>query len=123
LRAAESRPELTVVSDQVGSPTYTRDLACAIRDLVRSETRGIVHVTNAGSCSWFEFAAEILRQAGRNSVRVSPISTEQAGRLAKRPAYSTLSPASLYARGLKLRSWQEATTAYLNEMRSRGKLA
>src|ERR1700732_1060810 len=87
LRAAETRPELSVVADQVGSPTYTRDLACAIRDLVRSETRGIVHVTNAGSCSWFEFAKEILRQAGRSSVRVLPISTEQAGRLAKRPAY------------------------------------
>jgi dTDP-4-dehydrorhamnose reductase len=123
LRAAESRPELTVVSDQDGSPTYTRDLAVAIRDLARSETRGIVNVTNAGSCSWFEFAAEILRQAGRTSVRVLPISTEQAGRLAKRPAYSILSPASLHARGITLRTWQEATKAYLTELRARGKLS
>jgi dTDP-4-dehydrorhamnose reductase len=123
LRAAETRPELTVVSDQVGSPTYTRDLACAIRDLVHSETRGIVNVTNAGSCSWFEFAKEILRQAGRNSVRVLPISTEQAGRLAKRPAYSILSPTSLEARGITLRDWREATAAYLSELRALGRLA
>jgi dTDP-4-dehydrorhamnose reductase len=112
-----------VVSDQVGSPTYTRDLACAIRDLVHSETRGIVNVTNAGSCSWFEFAKEILRQAGRNSVRVLPISTEQAGRLAKRPAYSILSPTSLEARGITLRAWREATAAYLSELRALGRLA
>jgi dTDP-4-dehydrorhamnose reductase len=122
LRAAETRPELTVVADQVGSPTFTRDLAGAMRDLVRGEARGVLNVTNAGSCSWFEFAREVLRQAGRGAVRVSPITTAQAARLAKRPAYSVLSPASLHARHITLRSWQDATTAYLQDLRACGKL-
>ena len=122
LRAAETRPELTVVADQVGSPTFTRDLAGAIRDLMRGEARGVLNVTNAGSCSWFEFAREVLRQAGRGAVRVSPITTAQAARLAKRPAYSVLSPASLHARHITLRSWQDATTAYLQDLRACGKL-
>jgi dTDP-4-dehydrorhamnose reductase len=61
LRAAETRSELTVVADQVGSPTFTRHLARMIRDLVRMDARGTLHVSNEGSCSWFEFAREILR--------------------------------------------------------------
>jgi dTDP-4-dehydrorhamnose reductase len=123
LRSSETRPELTVVADQFGSPTFTRDLAGAIRDLVRSDARGVLHATNAGSCSWFEFAREILRQAGRGSIRVLPITTTQAGRPAKRPPYSVLSPASLNAHGILLRSWQEACRAYLEELREQGRLA
>jgi dTDP-4-dehydrorhamnose reductase len=123
LRAAETRAELTVVADQVGSPTFTRDLAQAIRDLVRKDSRGIVHVTNEGACSWFEFAVEILRQAGRDAIRVAPITTQQAGRLAKRPAYSVLSPASLHAHGLTMRDWKAALGAYLQELRQIGKLS
>lgn len=122
LKASESRPELTVVADQFGSPTFTRDLAGTIRDLVHKDARGILNVTNAGCCSWFDFAKEVLHQAGRDSVRVLPITTEEAGRPAKRPAYSVLSPRSLHSRGIFLRSWQEATTAYLKEMRVIGKL-
>jgi dTDP-4-dehydrorhamnose reductase len=123
LRAAETRPELTVVADQVGSPTFTCDLARAIRDLVRMDARGTLNVTNAGSCSWFEFAGEILRQAGRDSVRLSPITTAEAGRPAKRPAYSVLSPNSLHTRGLRMRPWEEALSAYLKELREMGKLS
>jgi dTDP-4-dehydrorhamnose reductase len=122
LRAAETRPDLAVVADQVGSPTFTRDLAQAIRGLVRTDSRGIVHVTNEGSCSWFEFAVEILRQAGRDAIRVAPITTQQAGRLAKRPAYSVLSPASLHAHGLSMRNWKVALGAYQQELREMGKL-
>ena len=122
LRAAETHPELTVVADQVGSPTFTRDLAQAIRDLVRTNSRGIVHVTNEGACSWFEFAVEILRQAGRDAVGVEPITTQQAGRLAKRPAYSVLSPTSLQAHGVTMRHWKAAVSAYLQELRQVGKL-
>lgn len=123
LRAAETRPELTVVRDQVGSPTFTRDLAWAIRDLVRMDARGTLNVTNAGSCSWFEFAGEILRQAGRDSVRLSPITAAEAGRPAKRPAYSVLSPNSLRTRGLTMRPWEEALSAYLKELREMGKFS
>jgi len=122
LRAAETRPELSVVADQVGSPTFTRDLARAIHDLVRKDARGIIHVTNSGSCSWYDFASEILRQAGRHTVRVRPISTAEAGRLAKRPAYSVLSPASLNARGITMRSWIDALPDYLKDLRACGKL-
>ena len=88
----------------------------------RSGARGIVNVTNAGSCSWCEFAQEVLRQAGRAAVRVLPISTAEAQRLAKRPAYSVLSSASLHAHQITLRSWQEATSAYLQDLRTCGKL-
>jgi dTDP-4-dehydrorhamnose reductase len=122
LRAAETRPELTVVADQTGSPTFTRDLAGAIRDLVRKKAEGVLNVTNSGSCTWCEFAAEVLRQAGRGEVRVTPITTEQAARLAKRPRYSVLAPTSLHAQGIALRSWQDAVTAYLEDLRDSGKL-
>jgi dTDP-4-dehydrorhamnose reductase len=115
LRAAETRPELSVVNDQIGSPTYTRDLARAIRDLVLKDARGIVHITNQGICSWFDFACEILLQSGRNSVPVLPISTDQSARPARRPNYSALSPSSLHAYGLRLRPWQEALKAFLQE--------
>jgi dTDP-4-dehydrorhamnose reductase len=115
LRAAETRPELSVVNDQVGSPTYTRDLAGAIRDLVRKDAGGIVHISNEGICSWFDFAREILSQSGRGSVPIHPISTDQSARPARRPNYSVLSPASLHAYGIRLRPWQDALRAFLKE--------
>ena len=115
LRAAETRPELSVVCDQVGSPTYTRDLAGAIRDLVSKDARGVVHITNEGICSWFDFAREILSQAGLKSVSVLPISTDQSARPARRPNYSVLSPSSLHAYDIRLRPWQDALKAFLQE--------
>ena len=121
LRAAARQPQIKVVADQIGSPTFTRDLATAIRDLVRSDARGIVHITNSGSCSWFEFAKEVLLKAGRRTP-ILPITTAEADRLAKRPAYSVLSPASLTVRGITLRSWQEAVDVYLEELRQNGKM-
>jgi dTDP-4-dehydrorhamnose reductase len=122
LRAAETRPELSVVADQVGSPTYTRDLAAAICSLVHADASGIVSVTNAGTCSWFEFALEILRQAGKSAIPVKPIDTVQAARAAKRPAYSVLSPAALHALGINVRHWHAALADYLDELRQMGKL-
>ena len=121
LGAAEIRPELSVVSDQVGSPTYTRDLAVAIHGLVHADARGFVSVTNAGTCSWFEFAQEILRQAGKNNP-VKPIDTVQAARAAKRPAYSVLSPDALHTFGITVRHWRDALPPYLAELRKMGKL-
>ena len=121
LRAAETRPELSVVSDQTGSPTFTRDLARAMQSLVRADARGFISVTNAGTCSWFEFATEILRQAGKQNP-VKPIDTVQAARAAKRPAYSVLSPAALHALGIEVRHWREALPPYLEELRQMGKL-
>jgi len=121
LSAADSQPELKVVDDQIGSPTYTRDLATAIRKLVQSDAHGILNVTNSGSCSWFEFARAILEKVGRNTP-VLPISTALAARPAKRPAYSVLSPAALASHSITLRSWQDALDDYLADLRRKGKL-
>lgn len=122
LTAADSQTELKVVDDQVGSPTYSRDLATAIHRLVQADARGILHITNSGSCSWFAFAREILRKAGRGTP-VLPITAAESARPAKRPAYSVLSPAPLDAYCIRLRSWQDALDAYLQELRAMGKLS
>jgi dTDP-4-dehydrorhamnose reductase len=121
LQAADSQPQLKVVADQTGSPTYTKDLASAIRELVRSDAHGILNITNSGTCSWFELAKETLRRAGRSTL-VSPITAAEAGRLARRPAYSVLSPKAIASHGIALRSWQEALQVYLVELRRKGKL-
>jgi len=112
---------LKVVADQVGSPTYSRDLARAIRELVRADTRGVLNITNSGSCSWFEFAKETLRRAGRNTP-VYPITSAEADRPARRPAYSVLSPKALAATAITMRSWQEALAVYLVELSRRRSL-
>jgi len=121
LAAADSQPELKVVNDQVGSPTYTRDLAMAIHRLMQLDVRGILNITNSGSCSWFEFAREIVQRAGRN-MPVLPITAAEFARPAKRPAHSVLSPAALAAYGIRLRNWRDALDAYLCELRGKGKL-
>ena len=121
LQAANSQPELKVVADQIGSPTYTKDLASAIRELVRLDARGILNITNSGTCSWFEFAKETLQRAGR-STPILPITSAEAGRPARRPAYSVLSPKASSTCGIALRSWQEALQAYLVDLRRKGKL-
>ena len=121
LRAAACQSHIKVVADQIGSPTFTKDLAMTIRDLVRLDARGTLHVTNSGSCSWFEFAKEVLLKAGRESA-ILPITTAEADRLAKRPAYSVLSPTSLAVRGITLRSWQKALDAYLADLRQKDKM-
>jgi dTDP-4-dehydrorhamnose reductase len=118
LSAAQTRPQLSVVNDQIGSPTYTRDLACAIRDLVRKDARGITHITNEGICSWYDFACEILSLSGQKKIPVLPISTDQSARPARRPKYSVLSAASLHAYNLRLRPWQQALRAFLQERSS-----
>ena len=121
LLAADSQPELKVVADQIGSPTYTRDLARAIRELVRLDAHGILNITNSGTCTWFEFAKETLERAGR-STSLSPITSAEAGRRARRPAYSVLSAKALASYALTMRSWQKALEAYLRDLRQKGKL-
>jgi dTDP-4-dehydrorhamnose reductase len=121
LQAADTQPELRVVADQTGSPTYTRDLARAIRELVRTDAHGSLNITNSGTCSWFEFAKETLQRAGR-STPILPITSAEACRLARRPAYSALSSRVLTFRGIVMRSWQEALAAYLSDLRAKGKL-
>jgi dTDP-4-dehydrorhamnose reductase len=117
LKLAATRPSLDVVDDQRGSPTYTIDLARAIIDLCRKDASGIVHVTNAGNCSWFEFAGEILKGADVTT-EVRPVSSEQMARPARRPAYSVLSSASLDRFGIAMPSWRNALQRYLQERKS-----
>lgn len=114
LKLAGSRPALDVVDDQRGCPTYSIDLARAIPQLCRKGASGIVHATNAGSSSWYEFAREIIRQSGLQT-KIRPITAQQMPRPAKRPAYSVLSPASLNSFGIKMPSWQDAVSRYLEE--------
>lgn len=115
LRLAEERPELRVVNDQVFSPTYTRDLADKIAQLINTEYYGIFHITNAGICSWYEFTVEILRLAGLKTP-ITPITSDQYPQKAIRPKYSVLDNYQL--RLLKMDdmpTWQSALKQYFFE--------
>lgn len=117
LKLAASRPVLDVVSDQRGCPTYSVDLARAIIQLCRANAKGIVHATNAGDCTWFEFAREIVKGA-QLSAEVRPTTSEKMARPAPRPAYSVLSSTSLQNWGVKMPSWQDALQRYLRERKA-----
>jgi dTDP-4-dehydrorhamnose reductase len=114
LKLAQTRAELDVVDDQRGSPTYTIDLARTIIQLSRMGASGIVHATNRGDCTWYNFAAEIVRGA-QLPVRVRQTSSEKFVRPAKRPRYSVLSQASLDRYRLQMPTWQDALGRYLDE--------
>ena len=116
LRLAEDRDELGVVHDQVGSPTYTVDLARFMIDLVESDKYGVYHATNEGVCSWYEFAVEIFNQRGVN-VKVNPLTSEQFPRPAARPKYSVLSKKKIIEQGFTpLPNWKKALSAFLREI-------
>ena len=123
LAATADDPALRVVADQVGSPTAAGDLAGAIaRHIVDSRLYGTYHITNAGSCSWAEFAAEALRFAG-SPARVEPISWKDWPSPTRRPAYSVLRRLSLELQGRDdLRPWQEALADVIAQVRVRGAL-
>src|ERR1700741_3094420 len=114
LKLAATRPALDVVNDQRGCPTYSVDLARTIIELCRKSASGIVHTTNSGDCSWFEFSREIVKGAGL-AVEVRPVSSQQMARPAPRPAYSVLSPNSLQQYGIAMPAWQDALRRYLQE--------
>jgi len=117
LKLAASRPTLDVVNDQRGCPTYSVDLARAIIRLCRNHAGGIVHVTNAGDCSWFEFAREIVKEAGMTT-EVRPVSSQQMARPAPRPAYSVLSSRSSEKYGITMPAWQDALERFLQERKN-----
>lgn len=114
LNLAETRSEIEVVSDQRGSPTHTVDLARAIIQLCHAGATGIVHATNRGECSWFDFAEEIIRRAGLQT-RVRPATSAKFARPAERPQYSVLSLTSLDKFGVAMPVWQDALRNYLGE--------
>lgn len=132
LKKAATGEGLQVVNDQVGSPTFSRDLAEALLailgiDYPFSGIRfsgeksspapfGTYHFSNAGTASWFDFASEILKMARRTN-GIAPITSDQLGRAAVRPAYSVMSHASINGIGINARPWREALETFMSELR------
>ncbi|MEN1967754.1 dTDP-4-dehydrorhamnose reductase [Lentibacillus sp. N15] len=117
LRLAESHNEVNVVGDQIGSPTYTYDLAKLLLEMIQSETYGIYHATNEGICSWAEFAEEIFKQS-HNDVLVNVIPTKDFPTRAARPKNSRLSKEKLKHNGFTpLPKWQDSLAYYLNMLK------
>ena len=120
LRLAREGRDIKVVNDQMGSPTYTLDLAAKIAQLINTEHYGLYHVTNSGACTWYQFACKIWELSGL-SPNAEPTTTAAFGAVATRPAYSVLDNAALRAIDLdNMRSWQEALAAYLEERKQKG---
>ena len=116
LRLGDEKESLNVVCDQVGSPTYTPDLARLICDLIVTEKYGIYHVTNENYCSWAEFAAEIMNLGGKKTV-INPVPSSEYPTKAERPHNSRLSKKCLDEAGIKrLPTWQDALKRFLKEM-------
>ena len=116
LRLGKERGAVSVVNDQIGSPTYTPDLARLLVDMIQSDKFGRYHATNEGIISWYDFAKEIFRQAGMD-VAVTPVSSEAFPAKAKRPHNSRMDKSKLDAAGFKrLPTWQDALARYLTEL-------
>jgi dTDP-4-dehydrorhamnose reductase len=116
LEKAQTINKLEVVDDQIGSPTYTKDLASAVSLLIERNITGIFHITNRGSCSWFQFTEKILQEAGIKGVQVLPIKSGSLRRPAKRPHYSVLSMQKfIQATGKIMQPWQLALQDYLKK--------
>jgi dTDP-4-dehydrorhamnose reductase len=115
LRLARERKPVRVVHDQICTPSFTFDVAGAVSQLVQSDCYGLYHLTNAGQCTWYEFAKAIFDLAGEDA-NLSPISSQQYGAAAIRPGYSELANAAYCKLGFPaLRPWREALQAYLDE--------
>ena len=119
LRLGAEKQEIGVVDDQTGSPTWTVDLARAIKSLLDKDCRGVYHAANSGFCTWNEFSRAIFSEAGM-TVNVKPITTEELGRPAPRPSYSTLDCGKLrHDTGMTLPIWSEALHNYLQARRKK----
>ena len=117
LNLGKTRDHLTVVNDQIGSPTYTYDLAKLLVDMAETDKYGRYHATNEGICSWYDFACEIFKQAGFNHVTISPVSASEYPAKAKRPSNSRMYKDKLTENGFeKLPTWQDALSRYLKEI-------
>ena len=114
MRLALEQPELRVVSDQRGSPTHAGDLASAIKQVLGTNLKGIVHATGSGDCTWYELAREIVSLMG-SSARVQPISTAESKRTAQRPLYAVLSNRVLADAGISLPNWKDALNRFVLE--------
>lgn len=117
---ASTKPELNVVDDQRGCPTWTRDLARAIAALIEARATGVVHACGSGICSWHEFAREIVRRSGLD-VPVRPVTSAEFKRPARRPACSALDTSRLkQLTGFEFPRWQDSLEAFLQELDAAG---
>lgn len=115
INRAKSGQPIKVVSDQIGSPTFTVDLATIIKDIISSPVYGTYHTTNKGSCSWFDFAKKILALAGMNDVEVTPIKADDWPSPTRRPKCSVLRHLTLELQGKdNLRTWEEALEDFIS---------
>ena len=115
LRLGKEKEQISVVSDQIGSPTYTPDLARLLLDMAETEEYGIYHGTNSGFCSWYEFASAIMKKAGL-SCEVKPILTKDYASAAVRPLNSRLDSGCLVEKGFRLLPpWEDALARFLEE--------
>ncbi len=120
LNLAKTHDTIRVVNDQFGSPTYTYDLARLLADMVVTDKYGIYHATNEGTCSWYEFACAIFKEAGVD-VKVVPVTTEEYGAKAKRPANSRMDNSKLAENGFRrLPAWQDALARYVALLQKQG---
>lgn len=116
LRLGAERKDISVVADQIGSPTYTQDLSKLLCDMVQTDKYGTYHATNEGFCSWFDFTKEIMALSGL-AAEIHPISTREYKTAAARPLNSRLSKESLTRNGFSLLPpWQDALKRYLKEL-------
>lgn len=116
LRLGKERGAVSVVNDQIGSPTYTYDLSKLVVDMIQTDKYGIYHVTNEGLCSWYEFACEIFKQANMD-VEVTAVNSSAFPAKAKRPSNSRMSKEMLDKNGFnRLPLWQDALSRYLKEI-------
>ena len=117
LRLGKERGAVSVVDDQIGSPTYTYDLARLVVDMIQTDRYGIYHATNEGLCSWYEFACQIFKAAGMNQVKVTPVDSTAFPAKAKRPHNSRMDKSKLAENGFEpLPSWEDALERYLKEI-------
>ena len=116
LRLGKESGSGSVVNDQIGSPTYTYDLAKLVMDMIVTDKYGVYHATNEGVCSWYDFACEIFKQAGMD-VKVTPVDSSTFPAKAKRPSNSRMSKEQLDKNGFdRLPKWQDALGRYLKEI-------
>ena len=121
LKLSKIKDELNIVCDQVGSPTYTYDLANLMADMMETDKYGVYHATNEGFCSWYDFTKYIYKAKGITNVKANPITTEEYLKInpnqAKRPLNSRMSKSSLIKAGFNLLpKWEDAVDRYLKEL-------
>lgn len=117
LRLGKEKGEVSVVNDQIGSPTYTYDLAKLVIEMIQSDKYGTYHATNEGSCSWYEFACEIFKESDMD-VKVNPVDSKAFPAKAERPKNSRMNKKELDKNGFhQLPAWQDALSRYLKEVK------